>query len=296
MILLTIGICIFFVFVTWVYMYTPIQKVGAPPLVPSYIPWFGNSFEFYKNPVQFIVECQKKYGNIFTIYIGGIYFTYIMDPDEMKTFFMTTREKTVSFDDAVVEFVCRVFNVPRSMFFDFHKDLITLVRGSMSTGFLQETSQNLSKDLENVLGEWKDEGQGELFNTLYKIVFRSNLKYLIGKNYLKVLDSGDMMRKFHDVDSMFEIAASGLVPEFLLRSFASGKRYFLDMFSNSLNSDIDEKGIFSQLNERLGHDDPSIPSWGLAILWAAQANSLPATYWAVTDVLKHPHVLYDSYF
>lgn len=41
---------------------------------------------------------------------------------------------------------------------------------------------------------------------------------------------------------------------------------------------------------KCGMEHASAPSWLLAILWAAEANSLPATVWTVLLLAQHPEL------
>lgn len=89
--------------------YTPIRKKNAPPLI-GYIPFIGCGSQFYKDPVTFLQQCKQKYGDVFTLYMGGRYMTFLTDPNELQIFFIPKMNKSkpmTSFNDAVAEFTGR---------------------------------------------------------------------------------------------------------------------------------------------------------------------------------------------
>ena len=51
-----------------------------PPLIQGWIPWPGVALSYEFDPGKFLFACQRKYGNIFTLYMGGIRAHIISDP------------------------------------------------------------------------------------------------------------------------------------------------------------------------------------------------------------------------
>ncbi|CAG8634162.1 1705_t:CDS:10, partial [Paraglomus occultum] len=52
-------------------------KLNEPPLVPYKYPFVGHSFEFKRNPEEFIKQCHKKYGDIFSFYASRQIYTVV---------------------------------------------------------------------------------------------------------------------------------------------------------------------------------------------------------------------------
>ena len=44
---------------------------NAPPLVKGWLPFIGTAVSVLRRPEQFLLECKARYGDIFTLYIGG---------------------------------------------------------------------------------------------------------------------------------------------------------------------------------------------------------------------------------
>ena len=56
----------------------------APPLIKSWIPFFGAAFSFERDPERLILQCQERYGNVFTLYIAGRKMHVVCDPDGIQ--------------------------------------------------------------------------------------------------------------------------------------------------------------------------------------------------------------------
>jgi hypothetical protein len=56
------------------------QHPNGPPFLKGYLPYLGTAIPYLRNPEQFLRECQKKYGGIFTLYMGGKRMHIISDP------------------------------------------------------------------------------------------------------------------------------------------------------------------------------------------------------------------------
>src|SRR5579859_5079941 len=53
---------------------------NAPPLIRGSLPFFGSALAFLWDPEEFLLSCQRKYGDIFTLYMAGKRMHIICDP------------------------------------------------------------------------------------------------------------------------------------------------------------------------------------------------------------------------
>lgn len=47
------------------------RKTGEPPLINGWIPYLGKALIFRKDAYKFLLDQQKKFGDIFTVHIAG---------------------------------------------------------------------------------------------------------------------------------------------------------------------------------------------------------------------------------
>ena len=72
---------ILFVAVTFAYHFLFITNgPNEPPLVRGFLPFLGVAPSFLSNPEPFLLDCQKRYGDIFTIYVAGRRMHILADP------------------------------------------------------------------------------------------------------------------------------------------------------------------------------------------------------------------------
>jgi 24-hydroxycholesterol 7alpha-hydroxylase len=139
--------------------------------------------------------------------------------------------------------------------------------------------------------EWGNQGKCDLFSKIVETLFWSSTRALFGE---KLFAPKDSYQSFRDLDSNFEMAASGVVPEFMLGNFAKSKSFLLSLL---LGGKYNEKNptnmvsIFDRVTQALlARTEESDPknhhNWGLALLWASQANSLPSTFWTILYILN----------
>jgi Cytochrome P450 len=56
------------------------RRSDGPPLVKGWIPFVGVGLTYVSNPERFLMKCKQRYGDIFTLYMGGKRFHVISDP------------------------------------------------------------------------------------------------------------------------------------------------------------------------------------------------------------------------
>lgn len=56
------------------------HRPQEPPLDKGSVPWLGHAMAFRKNMFEFLKCMRAKHGDVFTVQLGGQYFTFVMDP------------------------------------------------------------------------------------------------------------------------------------------------------------------------------------------------------------------------
>ncbi|RHZ12669.1 hypothetical protein DYB26_007000, partial [Aphanomyces astaci] len=73
--------------------FTRTSPRGAPPVVPSWVPFLGSTLSFSKDPVAFLRQCQAKYGSVFSVYLAGKTMTFFVSP---KSYSALLKHKSLS--------------------------------------------------------------------------------------------------------------------------------------------------------------------------------------------------------
>lgn len=280
----------------------------APPCVTSHLPFLGCAIEFGKGPpVQFIRRCFQDLGSIFTLHLAGRQMTFIFEPRLFPVFFGATGgdetlaqlTRAVDFQQATMPFLCRCFGMSEASYVAYHTRALDLMRGkllplalesSRGTGNVQELRRSL---LEQFDAFWGDYGVSKpLFRLTQDAAFAASVDTLFGRRLRR--QEPDLAKLFHQFDEWFELASSD-IPHLLLPKFRHAQRSLLaklDGYARSLERERKEKekkgeditesglraeGLVPSLIELV--EGKELGSWLLAILWAAESNTIPAIFW-----------------
>ncbi|XP_006025967.1 7-alpha-hydroxycholest-4-en-3-one 12-alpha-hydroxylase [Alligator sinensis] len=287
------------------------RRPKEPPLDKGYIPWLGYALDFRKNSSEFLQKMQRKHGDIFTVLIGGYYFTFVMDPFSFGAIVKESRSK-LDFTKFASELVRRVFGyhpVPTD-----HKIIqLASTKYLMGDGLVvmtQAMMENLQKVMLHSLGAGVEErpwSQDGLFHYSYNIVFRAGYLALFGneptngtgsKKKAQECDlthSEEVFYEFRKYDLLFPRLAYAVLPpkdkieaerlkKLLWNMVSVKKTYTKDNISGWIRSqerDLEENGVPEHMRDR----------FMFLLLWASQGNTGPASFWLLLYLMKHPKAM-----
>uniref|UniRef100_A0A8C9U9C6 Cytochrome P450 family 8 subfamily B member 1 n=1 Tax=Scleropages formosus TaxID=113540 RepID=A0A8C9U9C6_SCLFO len=223
------------------------RRPGEPPLDKGPMPWLGHVLEFRRDTSKFLQRMKKKHGDIFTVQLGGFYFTFIMDPLSFGAVVKESRGK-LDFFKFAEQLVARVFGYMAME--NEHKHMqLSSNKHLMGDGLVVMT-QAMMGNLQNLmlysLGQgdnqktWKEEA---LFNYCYNILFRAGYLTLFGNEVacsskspekaeeLDRVTSNELFYKFQKYDKLFPDLAYGVLPPREKMEAERLKRLFWDKFS-----------------------------------------------------------------
>uniref|UniRef100_A0A8D0G475 Cytochrome P450 family 8 subfamily B member 1 n=1 Tax=Sphenodon punctatus TaxID=8508 RepID=A0A8D0G475_SPHPU len=215
------------------------RRPKEPPLDKGFIPWLGYGLDFRKNGAQFLQKMQKKHGDIFTVLIGGYYFTFVTDPHSFGAIVKEARGK-LDFTVFAQELVVRVFGYQPTNY--DHKLIesssIKHLKGNGLVVMTQAMMENLQTVMLHGLGSkeenrpWQQDG---LFHYSYNIVFRAGYLALFGnepgEEKAKENDrahSEDLFGEFRKYDNLFPRLAYAMLPPAEKKEAEQLKRLFWD--------------------------------------------------------------------
>ncbi|NXH61836.1 CP8B1 hydroxylase, partial [Rhabdornis inornatus] len=286
------------------------RRHDEPPLDKGTVPWLGYLLEFQKDSSEFLKRMQKKHGDVFTVLIGGYYFTFVMDPFCFGTIVKESRSK-LDFMTNAVQLVLRVFGYkPTEATHNIvHTSSTKHLMGDGLTDLIQATMESFRKLLLFNLssGEkrvWQEEN---LFHYCYNIVFRAGYLALYGTEPPRGagdkekaeeqdrLHSDQVFQEFRKYDRLFPRLAFALLPPKDKREAERLKRHFWNTLSVKKVWQKDNiSGWISDQDQLLAEN--GIPEYMrnrfmFMLLWASQGNTGPTAFWLLLYLLKHPEAL-----
>ncbi|KAF1383743.1 hypothetical protein PFLUV_G00135010 [Perca fluviatilis] len=283
------------------------RRLGEPPLDKGLIPWLGHVLEFRRNTFKFLERMKQKHGDVFTVQLGGYYFTFLQDPLSFGSFVKESREK-LDFRKFSVQLVRRVFGYTA-----LENEHIVLQMNSnkhLQGAGLEAMTQSMMSNLQNLMlhnigspadqRTWTEDG---LFMYCYNIVFRAGYLSLYGNEPHKSEGSEEKDRaesealfyEFRKYDQLFPRFAYGVLPP---RERLEAQR-LLGLFWKALSiQKMKTKENISrwvwdiqQGKEEIGIKESMIDRYMFVLLWASQGNTGPSSFWLLLFLMKNSEAM-----
>ncbi|NWQ80236.1 CP8B1 hydroxylase, partial [Columbina picui] len=287
------------------------RRHNEPPLDKGAVPWLGYALDFRKDSSEFLKKMQRKHGDIFTVLIGGYYFTFVMDPFCFGAIAKESRAK-LDFRTPASKLVLRVFGYKviegdRSI---IHASSMKHLMGDGLTVMTQATMENFQKLMFFNLSSAEEKRvwqEDNLFHYCYNIVFRAGYLALYGTEPYQGADnkekadeqdrinSNQLFHEFRKYDRLFPRLAYGVLPykdkiegerlKSIFWSVLSVKKTWQKDNVSGWISDQDkflaENGVPEYMRDR----------FMFMMLWASQGNTGPTAFWLLLYLMKHPEAM-----
>ncbi|XP_009077203.1 PREDICTED: 7-alpha-hydroxycholest-4-en-3-one 12-alpha-hydroxylase [Acanthisitta chloris] len=287
------------------------RRPNEPPLEKGTIPWLGYLMDFRKDSSEFLKRMQRKHGDIFTVLVGGYYFTFVMNPFCFGSIVKESRSK-LDFRTIASQLVLKVFGYKpiEANHSIVHAASIKHLMGEGLTVLTQATMENFQKLMLFNLSSEKEKRvwqEDNLFHYCYNIVFRAGYLALFGtephrgagsKEKAEEQDrvhSNQLFHEFRKYDRLFPCLAFALLPPKDKREAEQLKRHFWSMLSVKKTWQKDNiSGWISDQDQLLAEN--GVPEYMrdrfmFMLLWASQGNTGPTAFWLLLYLLKHPEAL-----
>lgn len=287
------------------------RRPGEPPLDKGLIPWLGHVLEFRRDTFKFLERMKQKHGDVFTVQLGGFYFTFLQDPLSFGAFVKESREK-LDFNNFAVQLVRRVFGYTAVE--GDHTILQVSSNKHLKGEGLEIMTQAMMSNLQSLMlhnigsaadkRTWMEDG---LFKYSYNIVFRGGYLSLYGnvpyssegsEEKAKEKDRAEseaLFSEFRKYDQLFPNLAYGILspPERLKAERLMA--YFWDALSvqKMKTKDNISRWIWDvhQAKEEMGMNESMINKYMFVLLWASQGNTGPSSFWLLLFLMKHPEAM-----
>ncbi|KAG8442028.1 hypothetical protein GDO86_010990 [Hymenochirus boettgeri] len=301
---LVVAICCFF----WLILSIRRRQPGEPPLENGLIPYLGCALQFGANPLEFLRTRENKYGNIFTCKIAGQFVHFVTDPFSFSSVMRHGRHfDWQKFHYATSE---KVFGhksldaAHGSTDESVHELFMKTMQGDALNPLVSNMMENLQYTMLQVNErDWRSEG---LYAFCYRIMFEAGYMTLFGKEFAQ--DDKNFARKeaqralilnaienFKEFDKIFPALVAGLPIHVFKSAYSARENLARDLLHENLRKRNNISGLIARrmlLNETTtASNDMEKAKTHLALLWASQANTLPATFWSLFYLLRCPDAM-----
>ncbi|XP_068090886.1 cytochrome P450 7A1-like [Hyperolius riggenbachi] len=290
------------------------REPGEPPLENGYIPYFGCALQFGANPLEFLRSRQKKLGPVFTCKIAGNFVHFVTDGiafssvmkhgryfDWMK-FHYTTAAKAFGHTSMNPEDGNTTENINETFAKTLQGDALEALIPTMSDNLLQTMLHVTATRGNN--NEWLTDG---VFAFCYRVMFESGYLTIFGK---KLSTKGDenlarreaesalilcALEHFKQFDKVFPALVAGVPIQFFKTAYKSRQTLTQELLQdnirkrNNLSELVLHRMFMNDTVSSINEQDKAKTHVGL--LWASQANTLPATFWAIYQLIRCPKAM-----
>lgn len=288
------------------------RRPGEPPLDKGPLPWLGHVLEFRSDTAKFLERMRKKHGDIFTVQLGGFYFTFLADPLSFGSVVKEARAK-LDFNEFAKHLVKRVFGYHPLE--NDHKLLQASSNKHLMGDGLVIMTQAMMPNLQNLMlhsigsendedRTWQEDG---LFTYCYNIVFRAGYLALFGNEVAKSSgsmekakevdrkESNELFHEFRKYDQLFPKLAYGVLGPSEKMEAERLKRLFCNVLAvKRVKRKENISGWVSELQQMRaenGMHESMQDRYMFLLLWASQGNTGPASFWLLLFLMKHPEAM-----
>ncbi len=264
------------------------RRAGEPPLVRGSLPFLGVALSFGRDAMALLDRCRRIHGDVFTLYVGGRRMTFVVDP---LSYADVLKAKQLSFAPIAEEVMHSGFGVHGVHEIECIERLEQLQRVYLKGQHLSPLTARMDQRLRALileLGKRCEPGQPELEVPLHRLVW--DLMFAAGTDAMFGEDRNDpeAAKAFADFDRQFPLLLAGM-PKFMVAAGTAGLAKLGGLFGQA---GPDPSEWMARRYEVLGEiDDERRGRIQTALLWAAHANTIPATFWTLAQLLREPEAL-----
>ncbi len=258
------------------------QQPGEPPVVPVPVPFLGHALAFGRDLGGLLRACQASHGDVFTLLVAGQRMTFFLDPHSFVD--VLKAGSALTFDGVADEISQRAFGHPPSAS-AFEPEAMRSVLGEVLRGAalapLAARTFACTQRRFAAVGtqQWQHD---QLYNFVHQHMFVINMEALFGDGAV----APDSEAAFRVLDAAFPLLVAGVPPWLLRGVLAARARLIRAIEPRRPDASAFVRGRDAFFASRV--DDHFRNHAQLAGLWAAEANTIPATFWTLYYLLQDP--------
>jgi len=260
-----------------------------PPVVSGWVPFLGCALPFGRDAPAFLRRCRDRHGDAFSLFLLGRRMTFLLDPRDYPVVFKQAH--ALRFGPIAKEISTRAFGY-ESFYRDEHlaEQLRETYARHLRPGAMAPLAERTRQELARTLAEriaaqpvgpdgWREL---DLYDLVSRSVFEAGVIAMFGRGPVDAA----MHDAFARFDHQFARLVGGVPPRLL-----GTVRQDRDALVQRLRPPWPDASAFiEERREILARhvDDLEAARVRLSMLWASQANTIPAAFWAVALLLEHP--------
>ena len=258
------------------------RRPGEPPLVRPPLPFLGHALAMGRGLTELLRACQREHGDVFTLLIAGRRTHFIVDPFSFPH--VLKAQDKLTFHEIGEEIGHNAFGyapLPPGVDLD---EVKAIYIDHLKTAAIAPLTVRMEERLHVALrrftsDDWQEEG---LFDLCGRCMFMAGIETLYGVG----TGSDEALADFRRLDRWFTLLAAG-VPAWVFPGVLQARArtcQLVDRLRPDASSFIRvREALFARATTPTNRQHLQA-----AIVWASQANTMPAAFWALAHLLHDP--------
>ncbi|MCY1056274.1 cytochrome P450 [Nannocystis sp. SCPEA4] len=258
------------------------RRPGEPPIVRPRLPFLGHALEMGRDLTALLRECQREHGDVFTLLVAGRRMHFIVDP--LSYPLVLKAQDNLTFHEIGDEIGSRAFgyrSIPAGAELEalealYNENLKNAALGPLTARMEERLRAAFDRHTSD---DWRDEG---LFDFSARVIFAAGMETLFGEG---VAEEG-ALDDFRRQDKWFPLLAAGVPAAALPGVLRARERglWRVDPMRPDASAFIRARDLLlAKITDRRNRQH-----FQNAIVWASQANTLPAAFWTLAHLLDNP--------
>jgi cholesterol 7alpha-monooxygenase len=273
-----------------------LRVANEAPYIHSYIPLLNSAFHFGAGPYEFLHKCRSKYGEIFTVRLAGKRTTFVADPLSYNSIF---RNKNLTFGLISDEISLHVLNQRPAAIghedidVEVHRQFTSLLQGKgldeLTSSTYTAIHHYFHKDKARMRKNGSTAAERGLNDLCFDIIFITAVESAFGD-----LPNPELKPLFQRFDAAFPMLVAQL-PQFILKNGIAAREQLIKILGTTEPRPNESSIIRARAELFAANPDKfdlhDVGSLQTAMLWAAVANTAPATFWTMFYLLTNAQAL-----
>ncbi|RUS29088.1 lanosterol 14-alpha demethylase [Jimgerdemannia flammicorona] len=301
----------FVLFVSLAVLVNALQQLLArpdpryPPVVFSWFPYIGSAVSFGANPIKFMQDAQKKYGDIYTYKLLGRRVTVCLGPDG-NNFVFNGKANTTSAAEAYKGMTTPVFgkevvyDAPHSVFMEQKK----FIKLGLSVDNFRKHVPLLVEEADAYFNEHfaRPSGKIDIHKAMSELIINTASRCLMGDEIRATLATAgsEIARLYADLDHGFQpinfLFPDLPLPSYRRRDIANARMteiYSKIIRKRRASGDTSRADLVQALIEQSYKDGTPLPDHHIAhmmiaVLFGGQHTSATSSTWAILEMARNP--------
>ncbi|XP_006899296.1 PREDICTED: cholesterol 7-alpha-monooxygenase-like [Elephantulus edwardii] len=290
----------------WLFLGVRRRKTGEPPLENGFIPYLGCALQFGANPLEFLRANQRKHGHVFTCQLMGKYVHFITNPlsfhkvlshgkhFDWRKFHFTTSAKVFGHRSVDPSDGHTTENINNTFIKTLQGDALNPLAEAMLENLQRIMRPSVPAEPKHAA--WVTEG---MYSFCYRVMFEAGYLTLFGEDLTRQESHRALMLSnldnFKEFDKIFPALVAGLPIHMFKAAHHAREKLAEDLRHENLRKRdrlSDLVSLRMLLNDQLStFDDMEKAKTHLVLLWASQANTIPATFWSLFHLIRSPEAM-----